>query len=1068
MKLSEENTVQGRRLKRIVLILLAAALPPLAGPAERLSAADWPMARGGAARAGYASEQAYPPLTKVWEFQAGADIVSSPAVFGDIVYFGSRDNKIYAFNGRTGAPLWQYRTGGWVDSSPAVSGGAVYAASMDGSLYALDRLTGALRWAAPLGASSVSSPLVLAGRVYVGTGSPDNKLKVFDAASGAQLMSYAALQPVDSAPSTDGLRVYFGANDGRLYALDKDTLAQAWTYQTMGGRYGLNAVAVSSGMVYALPGYDESRPLVFGAAGGMLLNPLSSPYVGGLTQAQAGWAQAGSPLVSDTGLYFSGGLAGNSLFAAEAFPSTQALPYVWPSSPSLGGISPTGVLSSPAMAGEVIYIGTMDGALVAYSSGAAQLPLGADVTFSSPIYSSPGISNGMIYVGSSGGKFAAYKAAKTVSFSNIQGGSVLNGTVEIMGYLSNPGLTGYALEYSTGGTPAVWHGLVSSATVHDVYNGALGSWDTASLPNGEYLLRLTALEAPASGSVNTALARVRINSAPLPPSALTAADVPGDAGNHIRLAWSASLSAGLAAYLIYRDAGTGPALLGSAAPASLAYTDAAAATGSTYTYTARAFDGFLESAASNPAAAYSVNDTGDTVPPSGINDLAALPGPLPGMIQLSWSAPGNDGTIGTASHYLIKYSSVPGFDLAGFDGARLPVSTRGVEGPYGAAEGEEIGGLAGGTTYYFALKAEDFAGNSSQLSNVASAWAAVDPVPPLPPSDLAAADTPGDAGGSVTLTWKLSPDDGAGAGDVYGYRIFRRTQGEAYVPGAPYASVPAGTASYADAAAPENIRFYYSMAAFDSSNNSPLSGEAQGVSADNWRFFDAAQGVSVRLADGARVDIPDNAASQNDNVMVLKLAPAAYQPLYRLKTLGAANPTGIAYEIKFRNLATKLLKPARITLPYSGSDVAGMDIENLRLYTLAGGSWVMVDNSRADAQAMRVSAEVPHFSVYSIMEYVPSGAGFNGDEVYTYPNPARGDTVVFKFRVSEKSFVKVEVYNVAGEKVARLERAGCPAGVTSEIAWNVKNIASGVYQYRVEAAGAAGTKSIIKRLAVIH
>ena len=1061
MKLAAENAERGRRLKGTVLVLLAAALTVPAG----LLAADWAMGRGGAARAGYVSEQAYPPLAKAWEFQAGADIISSPAILEDIVYFGSRDKKIYAFNGRTGVPLWQYQTGGWVDSSPAVSGGAVYAASMDGNLYALDRLTGALLWSVPLGAGSVSSPLVLAGRVFVGTGAPDSKLKVFDAASGAQLMSYAALQPVDSAPSSDGLRVFFGANDGWLYALDKDTLAQAWAYQTTGGRYGLNAVAVSSGIVYAVPGYDESRPLAFNAADGALLNSLNAPFENGLAEPNAGWAQAGSPLVAEAGLYFSGGLTVNSLFAAAAFPSAQALAYVWPSTPSLGGISPAGILSSPAMADEVIYVGTADGSLLAFSSGAAAIPLG--VSFSSPVYSSPGISNGMVYVGSSGGKFEAYVANKITAIANIPAGSVLNGTVTIRGYLSNPGLTGYELEYSTGGAPP-WHSLVSSATVHSIVNGVLGGWDTTALANGDYVLRLTALESPASDSVNTALARVRINSAPLPPSSLSASDVPADAGNHMRLAWTASPSAGLAAYHIYRDAGSGPALLASAGPASLAYTDGAAATGSTYTYTARAFDGYLESAPSNQASAYSVNDTGDTVPPSRTNDLAALPGPLPGMIQLSWTAPGNDGAVGTASHYVIKYSSVTGFDWAGFDGAALPVSIRGVEGPYGAIEGEEIGGLAGGVTYYFALETADFVGNLSQLSNVASAWAAVDPFPPLPPSDLAAADTPGDAGGSVTLTWKRSPDDGAGAGDVYGYKIYRRTQNTAYISSAPYASVPAGSVSYADPAATENIRFYYSVAAFDSSNNSPLSNEAWGVSADNWRFFDSAQGVSVRLADGARVDIPGNAASQNDNLMVLRLDPDSYKPLYKLKTLGAANPTGIVYDIKFRNLATKLLRPALVTLPYTDADVAGMTVENLRIYTLSVGSWVMVDTSRPDAQAKKVSAEVSHFSVYSIMEYVPSGAVFSGDEVYTYPNPAKGDTVTFKFRVSEKAFVKVDVYNVAGEKVARLERAGCPAGVTSEIIWNVKNIASGVYQYRLEAASAAGTKSIIKRLAIIH
>jgi hypothetical protein len=42
-----------------------------------------------------------------------------------------------------------------------------------------------------------------------------------------------------------------------------------------------------------------------------------------------------------------------------------------------------------------------------------------------------------------------------------------------------------------------------------------------------------------------------------------------------------------------------------------------------------------------------------------------------------------------------------------------------------------------------------------------------------PPFDLEVKDTPNDGGGSLTLSWKLSPDDGEEFGDVDGYEIFR-------------------------------------------------------------------------------------------------------------------------------------------------------------------------------------------------------------------------------------------------------------------------------------------------------
>ena len=62
----------------------------------------------------------------------------------------------------------------------------------------------------------------------------------------------------------------------------------------------------------------------------------------------------------------------------------------------------------------------------------------------------------------------------------------------------------------------------------------------------------------------------------------------------------------------------------------------------------------------------------------------------------------------------------------------------------------------------------------------------------------------------------------------------------------------------------------------------------------------------------------------------------------------------------------------------------------------------------------------------------------------------------------------IDVYNVAGEKVARLTKENCPAGLTSEIAWNIRDIASGVYVYRVQAESASGRKTVTKKLAVIH
>ena len=48
-----------------------------------------------------------------------------------------------------------------------------------------------------------------------------------------------------------------------------------------------------------------------------------------------------------------------------------------------------------------------------------------------------------------------------------------------------------------------------------------------------------------------------------------------------------------------------------------------------------------------------------------------------------------------------------------------------------------------------------------------------------PPFDLKVKDTPNDGGGSLTLTWELSPMDGKQIGDMDGYQIFRATRSDA-------------------------------------------------------------------------------------------------------------------------------------------------------------------------------------------------------------------------------------------------------------------------------------------------
>jgi outer membrane protein assembly factor BamB len=58
-------------------------------------------------------------------------------VANGVVYVGSADDNLYAYNAATGAPLWSATAGGpHYSSSPAVANGMVYVGSFDHNLYA--------------------------------------------------------------------------------------------------------------------------------------------------------------------------------------------------------------------------------------------------------------------------------------------------------------------------------------------------------------------------------------------------------------------------------------------------------------------------------------------------------------------------------------------------------------------------------------------------------------------------------------------------------------------------------------------------------------------------------------------------------------------------------------------------------------------------------------------------------------------------------------------------------------------------------------------------------------------
>lgn len=156
----------------------------------------------------------------------------------------------------------------------------------------------------------------------------------------------------------------------------------------------------------------------------------------------------------------------------------------------------------------------------------------------------------------------------------------------------------------------------------------------------------------------------------------------------------------------------------------------------------------------------------DTTPPAAVVNLATG-GVTSSSIQLTWSAPGDDGDTGRATEYDIRLSTgtITESDWT------AATQCSGEPTPKAAGDGETftVTGLFADTTYFFALKTADEAGNWSELSNVASdtTLTSSDIVPPSRVTDLEAGSP---TSSSVHLTWGAPGDDGA-AGTATAYDI---------------------------------------------------------------------------------------------------------------------------------------------------------------------------------------------------------------------------------------------------------------------------------------------------------
>ena len=242
-----------------------------------------PQYGGGPARDRYvpgvlAGPPSGPPA---WRFESRTLLEFPPAVHDGLVVIGNNAGRVYAFDADDGELRWARRQPGEIASSPAITRNAVFMASMDGSLVRYGR-AGTPQWTFSTSGSPIeSSPLVVGGRVYVGA--HDGRLHAVDARTGRARWTFQAPAAIKGSAALAGDLVVVGDYSGKVHALDARTGSERWTYSGGVRFYGGPGVSGTTivigdvgGAVIALDARDGSELWRHSTAGAFVY---SSPAI---------------------------------------------------------------------------------------------------------------------------------------------------------------------------------------------------------------------------------------------------------------------------------------------------------------------------------------------------------------------------------------------------------------------------------------------------------------------------------------------------------------------------------------------------------------------------------------------------------------------------------------------------------------------------------------------------------------------------------------------------------------------------------------------------------------------
>jgi outer membrane protein assembly factor BamB len=306
-----------------------------------------------------------------------------------------------------------------------------------------------VKWKFATGERIVSSPVFADGSVFFG--SDDGRVYAVDGASGVQRWMFATKGPVPSTPAVSGGRVYVASYDGVFYALDAGTGRVKWKFATEGERRfeakGIHGLQPRNQTIPDPFDVFLSSPVVahgtvyFGSGDGNV-------YALDATSGELRWKFTTGNVVHASPAYAAGTIFVGSwdsyLYAIDAATGKEKWRYHGGEDPQIH--NQVGFQSSPAVVDGVVYTGCRDSQVYAIdaATGKEKWKFGNGGSW---VNSTPAVVNGKVVfatadsslmhiVDAAAGKSLVRQSTKAYVFSSpsVADGviylGILNGTLE--------------------------------------------------------------------------------------------------------------------------------------------------------------------------------------------------------------------------------------------------------------------------------------------------------------------------------------------------------------------------------------------------------------------------------------------------------------------------------------------------------------------------------------------------------------------------------------------------------------------------------------------------------------